>query len=85
MAASVFESLNGCELWSVLGVVVADLMLRRFYVRLMVEGELATVSSCKDACNASFQLVREAGAVVEVSCLRGSGEWAAKVRAEVCA
>ncbi|OLP88537.1 Adhesive plaque matrix protein 2 [Symbiodinium microadriaticum] len=38
MAASVFESLNGCELWSVLGVVVADLMLRRFYVRLMVEG-----------------------------------------------
>ena len=50
-------------------------------MRLLVEAEPATVSSCKDACATSFKLVREAG-VVEVSCL--SCEWAAKVKAEVC-
>ena len=67
----------------VLRVVVADLMPRTFYVRLLVEAEPATVSSCKHACATSFELVREAGVVVEVSCL--SCEWAAKVKAEVCA
>ena len=62
--------------------MLADLTPRTFYVRLLVEAEPATVSSCKDACATSFKLVREAG-VVEVSCL--SCEWAAKVKAEVCA
>ena len=76
-------SLPGCDLWRVLRVVVADLMPRTFYVRLLVEAEPATVSSCKHACATSFELVREAGVVVEVSCL--SCEWAAKVKAEVCA
>ena len=61
--------------------MLADLTPRTFYVRLLVEAEPATVSSCKDACATSFKLVREAG-VVEVSCL--SCEWAAKVKAEVC-
>ena len=63
-------------------MVEVDLMPRTFYVHLMVGGELVTASSCKDACKASFQLVREGGAVVEVSCLRR--ERAAKVRAEAC-
>ena len=76
-------SLPGCDLWRVLRVVVADLMPRTFYVRLLVEAEPAAVSSCKHACATSFELVREAGVVVEVSCL--SCEWAAKVKAEVCA
>ena len=69
-------SLNGYDLWRVLRVVVTDLTPQ-------VKGEPATVSSCKDACRTSFQLVRDAGVVVEVYCL--SGEWAAKVKAEVCA
>ena len=72
-------SIPGCDLWRVLRVVVT----RKFYMRLLVEGEPATVSSRKDACKTSFQLVREAGVVGEVSYF--SGGWAVRVKAEVCA
>ena len=74
---------HGCDLWRVLGVVVATLMPRTFYVRLLADGSHAMVSSCRDACHTRFKQVREVGVVVEVSPL--SSEWAVKVKAEVCA